>query len=193
MLKINNLSKSFGNKSIITNFSYVFDDKGVYIIKGDSGVGKTTLLRLICGLDKKYSGEIIGGGIGNISYCFQEYRLFDSITAIDNITQISFDKATQEDVDASKNMLKRLGFSDDELLLPPKKLSGGMKQRVAFVRAVMKASPILVFDEPTKEVDLKIREEMKKIILEASEKRLVLMVTHNEDDIDGLNAKIINL
>ena len=193
MLKIKNLSKAFGKKIIITDFSYDFDDRGIYVIKGDSGVGKTTLLRIISGLDKKFSGEVIGGGVGNVSYCFQEYRLFDAITAIDNITKISFDKATKEDINNSKSMLMRLGFLDEELLLTPRKLSGGMKQRVSFARAVMKASPILIFDEPTKEVDSKIREEMKKIILESSKNRLVLMVTHNDDDIIGLDAKIINL
>ena len=193
MLEINNLSKSFGKKSILSDFSYKFNDAGVYVIKGDSGVGKTTLLRIISGLDKEYSGQVIGGGISNVSCCFQEYRLFNSISALKNITEISFDKAKDVDIANSKELLLRLGFSEDEVNLLPSELSGGMKQRVAFARAVMKKSPILILDEPTKEVDSKIRDEMKKIILECASARLVLMVTHNPDDIEGLNAKIIDL
>ena len=192
MLEIKNLSKSFGKKHIFTDFSYKFDDAGIYVINGESGIGKTTLLRIISGLDNDYTGEVIGGGLLKISYCFQEYRLFNSISALKNITEISFDKAKDVDIANSKELLLRLGFSEDEVNLLPSELSGGMKQRVAFARAVMKKSPILILDEPTKEVDSKIRDEMKKIILECASARLVLMVTHNPDDIEGLDAKIID-
>ena len=193
IMKIKKLNKSFGKKSVLKNFSYEFADKGIYVVKGDSGVGKTTLFRIISGLDKEFDGEIIGGGIGKVSYCFQEYRLFDALSAIENVTKISFDIATKNDIDATKIMLNRLGFSDEQLSLFPRQLSGGMRQRVAFTRAVMKKTPILILDEPTKEVDGKIREEMIKIIKESAHDRLVLIVAHNQDDIDALDAKIINL
>ena len=81
-LKIKNLSKSFGRKAIFDNFSFDFCDTGVYIISGERGKGKTTLLRIIAGLDKSYSGEIKGGGIENVSFAFQEYRLFPNLSAI---------------------------------------------------------------------------------------------------------------
>ena len=193
MLEIKKLSKSFGDKQILTDFSYRFEDTGVYVISGESGIGKTTLLRIISGLDKDYRGQVIGGGQSNVSVCFQEYRLFDSISALKNITQISFRKADENDISKSRDMLLRLGFSEDELNLLPSELSGGMKQRVAFARAVMRESPILILDEPTKEVDSKIRNEMKRIILESSSNRLIILVTHNQEDTEGLNAKIINL
>ena len=67
-LKIHDLSKSFGQKTILTGFSYDFSDTGVYILRGKSGIGKTTLLRIIAGLDKEYSGNVSGGGIGNVSF-----------------------------------------------------------------------------------------------------------------------------
>ena len=156
IMKIKKLNKSFGKKSVLKNFSYEFADKGIYVVKGDSGVGKTTLFRIISGLDKEFDGEIIGGGIGKVSYCFQEYRLFDALSAIENVTKISFDIATKNDIDATKIMLNRLGFSDEQLSLFPRQLSGGMRQRVAFTRAVMKKTPILILDEQTKEFDGKI-------------------------------------
>ena len=193
MLKIKNLYKSFGNKVIFENFSYEFDERGIYVIKGDSGIGKTTLLRIISGLDKNFKGDLIGGGVENVSFCFQEYRLFDALNALENITKISFQTESEDDITASKNILSRLGFLSSDYTLLPRELSGGMKQRVSFARAVMKDSPILILDEPTKEVDSKIREEMKKIIVEAARDRLVLIVTHNEDDVSGLNASVIKL
>jgi ABC-type lipoprotein export system ATPase subunit len=193
MLKLINLSKSFGKKQILKDFSYTFNDHGIYVIKGESGIGKTTLLRIISGLDKNYSGKVVGGGLSNVSYCFQEYRLFDTLNALQNVTEIAFDKASESDVERSAQMLIGLGFSNSELSLTPSELSGGMKQRVAFVRALMKDSPILILDEPTKEVDAKIREKMKRIIQEASLNRLILMVTHNDDDTSGLETETINL
>ena len=60
-LKLNNISKSFGDKSILNSFSYTFNETGLYIVSGDSGVGKTTLLRIIAGLDEDFSGNIENG------------------------------------------------------------------------------------------------------------------------------------
>ena len=78
-LTLNDISKSYENKVIFKNFSYTFSDTGIYAVVGDSGVGKTTLLRIIAGLDTAYEGEILGGGVENVSFAFQEYRLFPNL------------------------------------------------------------------------------------------------------------------
>ena len=91
-LTIKNLNKSFESKQIITDFSYDFDSKGLYVIIGESGIGKTTLLRIIAGLDKDYGGDVLGGGIGKVSFVFQEHRLFPTVSAIDNVIFASFGK-----------------------------------------------------------------------------------------------------
>ena len=80
-LEIIDLSKSFGERAVLDSFSYKFDQTGLYVIAGESGIGKTTLLRIIAGLDKDYSGSVVGGGIDNVSFMFQEYRLFPSLSA----------------------------------------------------------------------------------------------------------------
>ena len=78
MLILNNVSKAFGDKVLFENLSLEFNT-GLYLIRGNSGIGKTTLLRIIAGLDTDYDGEVIGGGLKNVSFSFQEYRLFPTL------------------------------------------------------------------------------------------------------------------
>ena len=182
-LKLNNVSKNFDERIILNNFSHVFDEKGLYFITGESGVGKTTLLRIIADLDKEYKGTVENGGIANVSFMFQEYRLFPTLNALKNAAVAEKSGSAI----AARQLLLRLGFKEDDLKKRPSQLSGGMKQRVAFVRAVLKKSPILILDEPTKELDADTVRIMMDIIKEEAEKRLVIAVTH--DDVSGVSEK----
>ena len=189
-LSIINLSKKFDKKSTFENFSCSFDDKGIYALSGESGIGKTTLLRIIAGLDKDYRGKVEGGGIGKVSYAFQEYRLFPELNALENVFFANSDRKTEAE---AKKMLIRLGFNETDLLLMPNELSGGMKQRVSLARAFLKDSPILLLDEPTKELDPVNIDAVLELIKENAAQRLVIIVSHNEDDLIELNAQIINI
>ena len=108
MLEIKNLSKSFDDKILFKNFSYSFSDRGIYAVVGESGIGKTTLLRMIAGLDKDYDGEIIGGGIGKVSFAFQEYRLFPWLSAIDNVIFAISDRKDEAVTKKAYKMLSKL-------------------------------------------------------------------------------------
>ena len=145
-------------------------------------------MRIIAGLDKDFSGEILGVGRENISFVFQEYRLFPTLSALQNITEILYEKPTDNEVVKAKEMLYSLGFSEAEIHLTPDKLSGGMKQRVSLVRAFLRKTPILLLDEPTKELDEKIRETLYDMINEEGKKRLVIIVSHHMEDFEKLNA-----
>ena len=191
-IKIENLSKSFGAKTFFSDFNCEFADTGIYVISGESGIGKTTLLRIIAGLDKDYTGSVKQSVTG-VSVCFQEYRLFDNITAFKNVTEVSFKKATEDDEAIVRALFKRLNFTDGDVMLYPGELSGGMKQRVAFIRSIAKKSPVLILDEPTKEVDPENAAIMRQIIKEEARKRLVIMVTHKTEDISDLQAQIIEI
>ena len=188
-LKLNNLSKRFADQIILSDFSFSFDETGLYVITGESGIGKTTLLRIIAGLDKDFTGEVVGAGIENVSFMFQEYRLFHTLSAVKNVA------VSNKDPDLSEAMLllKRLGFSDEDLKKKPRHLSGGMKQRVAFARAVFMNSPILILDEPTKELDPDSIKIMLEIIKEEAEKRLVIAVTHDSALINADARNIIHI
>ena len=189
-LSLENLNKSFGDKTVIKNFSYSFGPSGVYAIRGKSGVGKTTLLHIIAGLDKDYTGSMVGGGIGVASVAFQEYRLFPQLTALQNVL---FPNSEAKNEAEAKTLLKKLGFEDEEFELFPDQLSGGMKQRVSLARAFLKDAPILLLDEPTKELDPKNAGRVIDLIKENSMSRLVILVSHNDEDISSLGATIIEL
>ena len=187
-LEIINLSKKYTDDYVLQSFSYKFKEKGVYLIVGNSGSGKTTLMRLIAGLDKKYDGEIIGGGISNTSVAFQEYRLFDTLSALENVYLEKI-----QDKQKAKGLLLNLGFTDEDSKKSIGELSGGMKQRVSIARAIFKDSPILCLDEPTKEIGKENIGRLSELIKAEAEKRLVIIITHNEEDFADIRYEKISL
>ena len=179
-LKISNLTKKFDERIILNDFSHAFDTRGLYVITGESG-------RIIAGLDKDYTGEVADAGIENASFMFQEYRLFPSLNALKNAA------ISLQDTRDAEALLKRLGFEDEDLKKKPHQLSGGMKQRVAFARAVLMDAPILILDEPTKELDPESIGIMLAVIKEQAEKRLVITVTHDDSLVNAGAREIIRI
>lgn len=191
--EIRNLSKSFDGKKIFCDFSYSFGDTGVYAIFGESGVGKTTLLRMLSGLDNDYEGEILGAGLGRVSYAFQEHRLFPTLTALQNVI-LPFSRIDRQRLqEKAKELLFFLGFTENELSLFPSELSGGMKQRISLARALLAEKEILLLDEPTKELDAALAEKVCLLIKEAGKNKLVIFVSHSISDIEKTDAALIKL
>jgi len=190
MPSLNSINKSFGEKEVIRDFSYTFPDTGIYALTGKSGSGKTTLLRIMAGLEKSFDGSMEGFGRSRTSICFQEHRLFPRLSALKNLTEVSFVEDIPRDVrrKSAEDMLIRLGFSSSDMLLTPASLSGGMRQRVALARAILRDTPVLLLDEATKELDSALRDTVLSMISEQAKKRLVIMVTHREDEIAALGA-----
>ena len=188
-LELINVSRRFADKVILNNFSFSFEESGLYIVTGESGIGKTTLLRIIAGLDTDYQGEVLNGGISNSSFMFQEYRLFPTLNATKNAAIAS----KSASVTKASEILLMLGFAEGDLKKKPHELSGGMKQRVAFARALLKDSPILILDEPTKELDEGTVNTMLSMIDEEAKKRLVIIVTHDKIYGETDNSRIIKL
>jgi len=187
-LRLINITKSFGDKKILNCFSYDFPQKGVVALVGDSGIGKTTLLRIIANLDDDYDGKVTDGGIKNTSMAFQEYRLLPNLTALENVLLANYESKNEAETQRATEMLLKVGLSEGEIDLYPNELSGGMKQRVSLCRAFLREKPILLLDEPTKELDSNNVNRILDIIRNIAEERLVIMVTHSERDIEYLNA-----
>ena len=189
-LVIRNLKKSFGSKTIFDGFSYTFEECGIYVLVAPSGRGKTTLLRVIAGLDKDYTGEI---DAKSASYAFQEYRLFPMLNALENITHILWEHPKADQIANAKTLLASLGFSESDMQLYPNALSGGMKQRVSLCRALLADRKILLLDEPFKELDDALRERLRKILSLEAGKRLIILTAHTLDALGDLKRTIIAL
>lgn len=186
ILKLNNISKSFGKHPVLKDFSYAFPKKGTIAIMGASGCGKTTLLRIIAGLEKASSGTVEKSTEATISYVFQEARLFPNISAQKNV------ECCCNDVEKAKKLLKEVGLGEFLDYLPAE-LSGGMKQRVSFARALSFDADIMLLDEAFKSQDETTREMLYGLIQEESKKHLIIMVTHDVSEAEKLASEIIKL
>lgn len=190
MINIESLGKRFGDKVIFSDINITLPDRGVVRLLGDSGSGKTTLLRIIAGLDSDYSGKITREG--KVSFAFQEYRLFSSLTAKENVLAVK-NRANAEDAENAADILRKLRFEDADIDKYPSDLSGGMKQRVSVARALFAGRDIILLDEPTKELDAELREILLGMISEASKDALVILVSHIDDALPIPCAAEINL
>lgn len=184
MVKLKNISKSFGDKKIIDNFSYNIKDNLITAISGVSGCGKTTLLRIIMKLEHPDSGELTVNG--TISAVFQEHRLLPWFTAFENINVVI------NDTDKTFYWLDVMGLKNDSGKYPSE-MSGGMNQRIALARALAYDSDILILDEPFRAFDEGLKDRVIELILKEKEKRTVIMVTHEKDIIGNLADDIIYL
>lgn len=171
MIEIQGLSVRFDDKQVFDNYSVTVPDEGVILISGESGIGKTTLLRVLCGLQKPDRGTITGLNGRKISVVFQEQRLLDHLTALENVAIVS-DKTKAEE------LLKWLNM-ESELKSKAGILSGGQKQRVSIARAFAFSNDIVLLDEPFSGLDDRNKMRVAQLIKTA---RLALVVTHGAED-----------
>jgi NitT/TauT family transport system permease protein len=188
-IKINSLDVNYGSERVISNLSAVLPKNGCIRLSGASGVGKTTLLKTVAGLITPSSGTLSfdpSQGKPVISYVFQEDRLIPWISVLDNVTLALHGRSRK--MNASVLAVRILGFMGlkDALHKYPRELSGGMRQRVNLARAFVVDADILLLDEPLKGLDAALRARMIRLISELKQSKLILLVTHANEEADLL-------
>ena len=161
---------------------------GVTALWGPSGVGKTTLLRILLGLEKPDSGELMGTAV-RWSAVFQEDRLLEGLDALGNLR---FALGTDYEEAKAAAMLTALGLPW-ETGKPVREWSGGMKRRLALARALLAVSDAVALDEPFTGLDEENRRRAVLCVAAAAETKPVLLVTHDRTELNLLRANIVNL
>lgn len=170
-MKITDLTVRFGAVSVLNSLSLELPDSGIVVIMGESGCGKTTLLRVLAGLLKPQGGSVEGMAERRISFVFQEPRLLGWRSALDNVALVS-------DVKTAERLLEHLGLAEVGHRRADK-LSGGQQQRVSIARAFAHSDDVVLLDEPFAGLDEENRLRAATLIKTA---KLAVVVTHNEED-----------
>lgn len=182
-IRIEGISKAYQDKVVLRNFSAVFPAGAVTGMMAPSGRGKTTLLRILMGLEKADSGRIEGLAGLRISAVFQEDRLCQNLNPVANIRLVNPARSVQE----VEKALTGVGLGGC-LTQPVRELSGGMRRRVAILRALFAEYELLLLDEPFKGLDA----ETKKLVMADTcrrfQGRTVLLVTHDASELDTMGA-----
>ncbi len=191
MLKIERLSFSFEKKEIFSDFSLSVKAGETVAVMGESGCGKTTLLRLIAGLEKPQNGTI-SCNAKRIAYVFQEPRLFPWLTVAENLRAVLTDRENADQ--AVLRALRTVGLAENANSYPDE-LSGGMKIRASLARALVSGGDLFLLDEPfsalNEELRLELAEKLKEIFRERG--ITAILVTHQLSDAEILADRIIKM
>jgi len=196
-IKVENLTKKFGNREVLKNISFDVKKSEVFVIMGGSGSGKSTVIKHIIGLLKPTSGKIYIDNVDitslkdteliefrkKIGYLFQEGALFDSLKVWENVGfyYLENTKVSEKDIyNLAKEKLALVGLKDVENLYPSQ-LSGGMRKRVALARAISYNPEIILYDEPSSGLDPVTSAMIDKLILKLRDELGVtsIVVTHD--------------
>lgn len=188
-IRIENLTKSYEDKKVLNQLNMTFPQGKISCLMGPSGIGKTSLLHLIMGLIKPDSGRILGCEGKKITAVFQEDRLIEHWDAVKNIKLVC-DKSVTEDQILKE--LKEVGIEEGRGQ-PVGSFSGGMKRRVAIIRAVLAGFDILILDEPFKGLDEALKRRVADYLLQKTAGKTVIVVTHEKTEAELLGAGLLTL
>ena len=203
ILEVTGLTKRYGNVTALDRIDFTLSGRGIIGFVGANGAGKTTALRIMSGLEEPDAGDVKLDGVSIVDYPDKVRRKIgfmpDTLPDASDITVKEylnfFVNSFAEKYERESVMREVVEFTGVDGFLNRKlgDLSKGMKQRVSLARAFLNDAPVLLLDEPTKELD---EEKVKRVIERISEEgkhRLVILVTHEFSDIEAVGAEIISL
>ena len=200
IVEFHNVSKTIDKTPIFENISFVIPKGSISIITGKSGVGKTTISRIIHGIDEKTDGKILIDGTEmtkknknklrkKTAFVFQNFNLFPHMDVLKNIiyTPIKVYKMPKDKIVVKAHeLLEQFGMSNYKHSYPHQ-LSGGQKQRVAIIRALMISPELLIMDEPTASLDPDLSKDVAKMIKNINKQGLsIMIITHDRLFVDNL-------
>lgn len=206
MLELKNINKRFGERQILKDFNLNVPEKKILAIVGQSGGGKTTLLRMLAGLETIDSGQVLYNGkeisaselasMNLLGFVFQDFQLFPHMTVLTNLTLSPVKTMNMDPVQAeqkARQLLERLGL-EEHADHYPHALSGGQKQRVALARAMMIEPEIIGYDEPTSALDPGLRLEVEKLLIQNREMGMTqIVVTHDMQFAQNIADEILEV
>ena len=172
MIEIKGLTKRYGEKTIFENLSFSIEENKCTAFSGESGIGKTTLLRCIAGLERPDAGSVNGISGKKASFVFQENRLIGHLSTLDNILCVAPDRQRAE------FFLERVGLAA-ESEKKADELSGGMKRRLAIARALSADGDLYFLDEPLRELDEGTEEKILALLKEELAGKTTFLITHD--------------
>lgn len=201
MIEVKNLTMKYGSKVIFEDFNHVFKKGTITSIMGESGKGKTTLIRCIAGLNKYKEGEVLYKGkkitspTDGIFMMHQHYSNFPWMTCLENVLMpLKINgKICDKDIVEANKLLKLVGLEDSADKYPSE-LSGGMNQRLAFARVLMAQPEVILMDEPMSALDKDTRKKMQDILMKVNKKtnNTIILITHDENEAKRISDEIIN-
>ncbi len=203
VLKLDRLTKRFGNFTAVENLSLTVADGEMVALLGESGCGKTTTLRMIAGFSEIDDGEVLIDGMvmntipaykRNVGIFFQNYALFPHLSAYDNIAfGLKNQKKSRQEIQEKVQKIISMVKLDSLEKRYPRELSGGQQQRVALARALVMEPSIILLDEPLSNLDAKLRVEMQEEIKRIQ--RLLgittIIVTHDQEEAISLADRVV--
>lgn len=206
MLKVSHLFKTIHQKKILNDLNFKIDHGQIGIFLGGSGVGKSTLLRVLNHLENYDSGSfVLDGSELDLAYAnrhhlvgmvFQHFNLFEHLNVLDNITLalIHCKGLEKQEAEHIANQLLERYELQDKAQVSIHQLSGGQKQRLAIARTLALDPKIVCLDEPTSALDPRLTSQVAKFIRElAAENRIILLTTHDMNLLDLLNGQLFLL
>ena len=187
---IKNIGKSYGDKVVLQGLNAAFTNEVPTVLMGENGRGKTTLLRLMLGLENPTSGQMLIEGVQGVAAVFQENRLCEEFTAQQNL-QMVCPKNTETAI--LEEHLAGVGLAKQDMQKPVALLSGGQKRRVAIARCLAANADAVFMDEPFVGIDAKTKPLVMQYVSRQLKSKLFVVTTHSTKEAEALGGNVVRI
>ena len=188
-IKLRNVRRQFADLVVLDAFDLTLEAGTVTALRGPNGSGKTTVTRLVLGLDAPDAGTVEGNQGRLRAAVFQENRLFAHLSPLANVRLV----LDRSDWTSAEEHLRLVGLTGATILTPVGKLSGGQRRRVAIVRALAGTADLVVLDEPYAGLDVEGKPAVQEYVRERVTGRTTLLITHDSDEAAWLGAREVRM